>query len=689
VFGNRYRLIEKIGIGGMAEVYKATDEVLGRTVAVKVMLPQYASDPTFAARFKQEAQSAANLQSPYIVNIYDWGHDEADNTYFIVMEYVRGTDLKTAIQQRGAINKHKAAEIASQVCAALSVAHSYDIIHRDIKPHNIMVQPDGNAKVMDFGIARANGSTMTQTGSVLGTAYYVSPEQAQGRPLTSATDIYSLGVVLYEATTGQVPFDAPDAVAVAVKQVNEQPVPPAQINPAIDPELEAIILRALAKDPLERYATAEQMRTALNNYLAGRPVDTGVEQPAAVTRVMGAAGVLPVIGADGAQDGLQPPAHTAVMPSVSSASPLNVRSSARAAEEQKKKKNRTRAAVITVIAVIVCIAAIAAAVYFLMPKGEEKARVPNVVGATEQEARKAISDAKLATGAVSYEAHATMEKDRVIQTKPSADTEVNRGTAVELVLSSGPEPPKQVEVPNLYSLSPDAAKTKLEGLNLQPSNGGERFDATVPAGSVCAQDQAAGGTISEGSTVTFYVSKGKETGVVPGVVDQPKDQAVQYLKDAGFEVEYAEAEHSDKAVDVVIRQTPPSGATQDKGTTVTLTLSLGPESVTVPNLAGKTREEAASELAALGLFVEYQSESVGRASQVDKVVRQDPAKGAAVSKNSTVTVYIGTMPDPGPDPDPGPSTGGSDDGANTGGGSGTGGGTNTGDESRTDATTGS
>ena len=198
VFGNRYRLVEKVGIGGMAEVYKATDEVLGRTVAVKVMLPQYAADPSFAARFRQEAQAAANLQSPYIVNIYDWGQD--DGTYFIAMEFVRGTDLKTAIEQRGSIGQRKVAEIGSQVCAALSVAHGYDIIHRDIKPHNIMVQPDGNAKVMDFGIARAGNSSMTQTGSVMGTAYYVSPEQAQGKPLTPATDIYSLGVVLYKPT---------------------------------------------------------------------------------------------------------------------------------------------------------------------------------------------------------------------------------------------------------------------------------------------------------------------------------------------------------------------------------------------------------------------------------------------------------------------------------------------------------
>ena len=219
VFNNRYQITERIGIGGMAEVYRAQDNVLGRMVAVKVMLPQYAADQSFTQRFKQEAASAANLQSPYIVNVYDWGQDEG--TYYIVMEYVRGSDLKTAINQRGAINQRKVAEIGSQVCQALSVAHGLDIIHRDIKPQNIMVQPDGNVKVMDFGIARAKNSTKEQTSSVLGTAHYISPEQAQGKELTATSDIYSLGIVLYESATGKLPFDGPDAVSVAMKHLRE------------------------------------------------------------------------------------------------------------------------------------------------------------------------------------------------------------------------------------------------------------------------------------------------------------------------------------------------------------------------------------------------------------------------------------------------------------------------------------
>jgi serine/threonine-protein kinase len=639
VFVNRYRLVEKIGIGGMAEVYKATDEVLGRAVAVKVMLPQYASDPTFAARFKQEAQSAANLQSPYIVNIYDWGHDDTDNTYFIVMEYVRGTDLKTAIQQRGAINQRKVAEIGSQVCAALSVAHSYDIIHRDIKPHNIMVQPDGNAKVMDFGIARASGSSMTQTGSVLGTAYYVSPEQAQGKPLTPATDLYSLGVVLYEATTGRVPFDAPDAVAVALKQVNELPVPPTQINPNIDPALESIILRALAKNPLERYTTAEQMRTALNNYLAGRPVDAGVEPSAAATRVMGAA-PLPVITSDGAQ----PPTHTAVMPSVGgSQQPLNLRSAARAKEEEARRKKK-RAIIIGSIAAILCIALIGVGVYFFLSQDADTLEVPSVVGATEQEARDALKDAGFEVGKVDEESSPTVEKGRVISTDPSARTKVKKGSTVNLVLSSGPEEPELVEVPDLYGKSQEAALTMLEDLELRYYNGGERASDEVEAGKICGQDPAAGEEIEKGRTVTFFVSKGKETSVVPNVVGSSQDAAVATLEGVGFSVEFASDEYNSEEAGTVIRQDPTSGTTQNKGSVVTLTLSKGPEPVTVPDLSGVTRDDALGDLQRLELKVSFKEQVTESAALIDRVVGQDPTAGTPVTKGSTITVYIGVKP---------------------------------------------
>ncbi len=258
VFAQRYRITDKIGGGGMAEVYKAADGVLGRTVAIKVLHPQYAGDADFVARFRQEAQSAANLSHPNIVNIYDWG--EQAGTYYIVMEYIEGKDLKEVIDAQGPLSAAKTMELSAKVAAALDFAHRHDVIHRDVKPHNIVLTRDNEVKVTDFGIARRGASTMTQTGSVLGTAGYISPEQAQGRAVGPASDIYSLGCVMYEMLTGDPPFTGENPVAVAVKQVNEPPVPPRQINPQIPEALQAIILKAMAKRPEERYGSAEEMR---------------------------------------------------------------------------------------------------------------------------------------------------------------------------------------------------------------------------------------------------------------------------------------------------------------------------------------------------------------------------------------------------------------------------------------------
>ncbi|MCL2826417.1 MAG: Stk1 family PASTA domain-containing Ser/Thr kinase, partial [Eggerthellaceae bacterium] len=428
VFNNRYRLTDRIGIGGMAEVYRAYDEVLGRTVAVKIMLPQYAADPSFAKRFRQEAAAAANLQSPYIVNVYDWGQDE--DIYYIVMEYVRGSDLKTAIVERGSINQRKVAEIGAQVCQALSVAHNLDIIHRDIKPQNIMIQPDGNVKVMDFGIARAKNSVKTQTASVLGTAHYISPEQAQGKELTPASDIYSLGVVLYEAATGYLPFDGPDAVSVAMQQVNNLPLPPHSYNPDIDPDLEDIIMKALEKRPTDRFATANDMRLALNDYLAGRPVDLGVGFSQAETAMMGS---IPAAGmSQGAKAGAKMGGiadGTAIMPAAmkpvaQSASSTNYRASTPNKKDSSSKK--TAGIVIGIIAALVVIGGI---VFFLVssqkPAGDP---VPDVTGLTIDAATQKLQDAGFDIGTTTEDYSADIAAGLVVSQDPKAGDPASAGT---------------------------------------------------------------------------------------------------------------------------------------------------------------------------------------------------------------------------------------------------------------------
>lgn len=513
-FGNRYQITEKIGMGGMAEVYKATDNTLGRTVAIKVMLPQYASDSNFAARFRQEAQSAANLSSPYIVNIYDWGRD--DDSYYIAMEYVRGTDLKTAIQERGKIHPRKVAEIGSQVCSALSVAHGYDIIHRDIKSANIMVQADGNVKVMDFGIAQAGHPGMTQDSSVLGTAHYVSPEQAQGKTLTPASDLYSLGIVLYEAATGQLPFDGPDVVSVAMKQVNELPVPPRKLNPNIDPQFETIIMTALQKNPDNRFATAKEMQRAIDDYLSGRSSAQTVGLKNG-TRPVAAA--VPV--------GVN---HTTVMPAAQMAGTGNLQSTATA----PSKKSHIGRNVLIALLLIVIIAGAGIALAFTM--NSDEVTVPNVVGQTEEEARKAIEDAGLRVGRTQFDVSDTVEKGKILSQDPAKNSRVKRGDYVNLVISSGKTKADIVTVPNLVGLTAAEAEQQLAALGLVGEAKQDKSD-TMEAGKIFAQEPLVNSQVEVGSTVVYTISTGKTTAQVPNVLNQSESNAIAMLQNAGFQVQ--------------------------------------------------------------------------------------------------------------------------------------------------------
>lgn len=555
-FNNRYKLTERVGLGGMAEVYRAEDNVLGRTVAVKVMLPQYAADPTFTKRFRQEAASAANLQSPYIVSIYDWGLD--GETYYIVMEFLRGTDLKTAIKERGAINQRKAAEIGSQVAQALSVAHAGGIIHRDIKPQNIMIQPDGNIKVMDFGIARAGDAGLSQTATVLGTAHYVSPEQAQGKELTGASDIYSLGVVLYEATTGKLPFDGQDAVSVAVKQVNELPAPPSTINPNIDPALEAIIMKAMEKDPDRRFKDASEMRHILNDYLAGRPVNLGDDISGLKTQVMG--GVAPVNG-------------TAVMNPVGGANgdagrtTVNKAYAADANDEGKKKSKRN-----VVIGVVIALLAVIGIVAAAMALGgnQEMVNVPDVSNKPIAEARSELQAAGFTIGTETEVYNPDVEAGNVVSTDPAAGVQAAKGSSVNITISKGTE---QVTVPDLRGMSADEAQRVLASYGLNGQQGDTVFSDDVEENRVAQQDTAVGTTAYKGDTITFHLSKGPETASVPNVQGLDFETARDRLEAAGFTVSLQWRDDS-AAANTVIRQS--VTGTAKLGTTITLTISNGP-----------------------------------------------------------------------------------------------------------------
>ena len=632
VFNNRYQITERIGIGGMAEVYRAQDNVLGRLVAVKVMLPQYAADQSFTQRFKQEAASAANLQSPYIVNVYDWGQDEG--TYYIVMEYVRGSDLKTAINQRGAINQRKVAEIGSQVCQALSVAHGLDIIHRDIKPQNIMVQPDGNVKVMDFGIARAKNSTKEQTSSVLGTAHYISPEQAQGKELTAASDIYSLGIVLYESATGKLPFDGPDAVSVAMKQVQDEPVPPRELNPEIDPSLEAIIMKAMAKNPMDRFATAKEMRSALNDYLAGRPVVLGGGFTSAQTQVMG--GVVPPISPMG--DG------TAVMPAVGGQQHNGVNGSQNHSYSTNNtvpnNKGKKIAAVVGAIVAVVALIAIAAFALGGNSDGKDLIEVPDVTGQTLDQAKSAIQSAGFKVGDVQQTYSDKVESGKVISQDPAGKSKKAKGSSVNLTVSQGTQ---EIEVPDLTGKTADEAKKLLQANGLKYKAGTAEYSDSVEKDHVVRQDVTAGSKVAKDTVVTYYLSLGSEGSTVPDVTGQTRSAATTTLNNAGFYVTVDEQYSDTVSEGVVISQTPTSGSKLKADGTVNIVVSKGKESkaVSVPSVVGHSEGSAMTTLNNLGFTVttEYQTSSSVSAGNV---ISQTPTSGTELDPGKTVHLVIST-----------------------------------------------
>ena len=612
-FNNRYTLTERVGLGGMAEVYRAQDNVLGRTVAVKVMLPQYAADPTFTKRFRQEAASAANLQSPYIVSIYDWGLD--GETYYIVMEFLRGTDLKTAINERGAINQRKAAEIGSQIAQALSVAHEGGVIHRDIKPQNIMIQPDGNIKVMDFGIARAGDAGLSQTATVLGTAHYVSPEQAQGKELTGASDIYSLGVVLYEATTGKLPFDGQDAVSVAVKQVNELPAPPSTINPNIDPGLEAIIMKAMEKDPNKRFKDASEMRHVLNDFLAGRPIALGDDISGLKTQVMG--GVAPMQNGTAVMSpvagGQATGGFTQVSPRVYSAE-----------DEEAAAKKKKRNTIIGVVVALLCIIGIAGAMFAMNGSGD-KATVPDVTNKSIAQARTTLEQAGFKVGTETEVYSSTVPAGSVVSTDPQAGEQAVKGSTIKINVSKGTE---QVTVPDLKGKSADEAQKALNEAGLTGQQGDSVFSDDVDENMVASQETPSGTKANKGDTVVFHLSKGSEKVTIPNVVGMAQSQATSKLESAGFAVSITKETSKDVEKGNVTKQS--KTGTAAKGTTITITISSGLGEA--PDVRGMTQSQATSKLESAG-FTVIITEEPSKDMEKGKVTKQS-------TSGSTVTLTI-------------------------------------------------
>ena len=664
VFGNRYIVQSQVGTGGMATVYRGVDSTLDRQVAIKVMLPQYASDPAFAQRFRQEARAAAALQNPYIVQVYDWGRDEATGTYFIVMEYLRGTDLKSGIRSHGALAPKKVAQIGAQVCSALAVAHSHEIIHRDIKPQNIMILPNGDAKVMDFGIARAKNSHLTQTNSVLGTAHYVSPEQAQGKDLGPTSDLYSLGVVMYEAATGRLPFEGDDAVSVALKQVNEQPVPPRSINPNLDPALEAIIMCLLRKDPAQRFQTADELRHALNSFIQGNPVNIPGFGPAA-TRSLPTASQTNVMRSNPNMTAMQQsPSRTARMERT--ATP-NDRRAAMQREDKRleRAENTSKSTGIAIAAVVIVLIALIVAVVVALNScsnntpgtpGDnatittkvEKKSVPTVQNLTQAEAKNKLESNGLKLGLITTEMSSTVSKGKVISQSVAAGTEVDAGTAVNLVISGGTD---LVTFDDIRGKTPEEANTLISAAGLKLSH-----DATLDAYSndyaegTIVTFSPANKSIAKGSTVTYGLSKGSQTFALDNYYGWNYTDVEAVLQEAKISYEEQRTYSDDLAEGLVIWTDPGAGATVKQGDTVVLYISQGkdPNAVQIDSYVGQDYNTVKSTLEGLGLTVNLIEQTPENADQVGKCAGTDP-HNTSVAKGSTVNLYYyGTYTPPTP-----------------------------------------
>jgi eukaryotic-like serine/threonine-protein kinase len=562
--GGRYRVERELGRGGMAKVFLGTDTVLGRTVAIKLLAPQFADDDGFVQRFRREAQAAARIGHPHIVSVFDTGSD--DGVHYIVMEYVEGRTLADFLSGGGRIMPDRAIDIAGDVLTALEAAHAQGVIHRDIKPGNIMLNPKGEVKVTDFGIARVTttADTVAQTAAILGTASYLSPEQAQGQPVDGRSDIYSLGCVLYEMVTSRPPFLGDSPVAVASKQVLEQPIPPSKLNPDVTPELDAVILRSLAKNPANRYQSAEEMRADLDRVKHGLPVETTPLLAAGATQVLDR----------------PPPESTRVLPPP---------------EPERKGGAWVPIAVTLVLIGLLGLLLWFLATTFLSDDNQQtgvQVAVPDVVGESRADAERILENADLVP-VIERRVPAQDDTQRpgtVVAQDPEADTEVERGSIVNLTIIAQPN---TVVIPNLQGATVEEAQARLLELNLEPAGPQEEASDTVDDGLVTRTDPGVGEEVEEGTPVTIFVSTGPDEVTVPDVTCQSFGSAQQELSSAGLVAVAAGQTAPPNPLcpnnpNKVAAQDPAAGSVVQPGQQVTL---FPPEETTPTGPTGETGDE--------------------------------------------------------------------------------------------------
>jgi eukaryotic-like serine/threonine-protein kinase len=641
MFDRRYRILRKLGSGGMANVYLAEDEELGRRVAIKILNDRHASDDQFVERFRREAKNAAGLSHPNIVSIYDRG--EAEGTYYIAMEYLEGRSLKERIVAEGPPPIPTAIEIARQILRAVGFAHRRGIVHRDIKPHNVLLVHDGPGderfKVTDFGISRTAASQMTEAGSIVGTAQYLSPEQARGAPVDQRSDVYSVGVVLYELLTGKLPFTGETPLEIAMKHLSEIPTAPSELRREVPADLDMIVLRALAKDPADRFESAEAMERELARVAGGGAVTA--ETAEAATAVLSGAGL-----ADTA------PTMVSRRPVVAPRREEPYRSRYYEYEEPPRRR---RPFWPWLLAILLLVGALVAGFYVwnqIQDELEESrpVAVPLVEGMREPLARRTIRNAGLRPRVIG-ESSDTVPRGTVARQEPDAGDRLQRGNVVRIFVSTG-QP--RVDVPDVVGAREADAVGTLRAAELVP-NPVEIF-SEEPEGQVIAQEPTGGTSVVKGTTVRINISKGRETTGLPNVIGQSYDSAAEQLRRSGFtpvrrNVDSAEPEG------IVVETDPAPGTLQPPGTRVTVSVSTGRSTTAVPDVRGLDEGSAQATLENEGWTVVIRDSPTQNPDDDGVVLSQTPPGGEQAEPGSRVTLFVGrlqqqTEPPPPPSPPP-------------------------------------
>jgi serine/threonine-protein kinase len=640
LFAGRYRLERKLGAGGMADVWLAGDQELGRRVAVKILHGRYATDEQFVERFRREATHAAGLSHPNIVSIFDRG--EAEGAYYIVMEYVEGRTLKELLVTRGPCPLPVAISYTRQILAALRYAHRNGIIHRDIKPHNVIVDREGRVKVTDFGIARAATSQITEAGSIIGTAQYLSPEQARGAPVEECSDLYSTGVVLYELLTGKVPFGGESAVEIAMKHLSQAPDAPSELRPEIPRDLDLVVLRALAKETADRYRSASEMDRDLE--LVGRGESVGRETAEAATVVLAGGGAV-----------AETTAATQVRRTVTYGGDERYR--AYDAPVARRPWWPWLLGLGALLALVV-------AGYFVWDyvqdrlAASEPVAVDNYIGLRELNAVTLVRDAELEPR-VKRLPNDEVPEGRVADQSPEPGTRLAKGSIVELVVSTGK---RVVKVPEVVGMQLSEAIAALSAADLEADP--RDVNSSQPPGTVTAQDPAPNEEVVAGTSVRINVSQGPKEVAVPSVTGLFEDTATAQLQAAGFAVARRDVE-SDLDQGVVVTQDPAGNTTAVKGSTVTLSVSTGPLLETVPDVTGVDVQSARTTLLASGFRVTVVRQDTDDPTLQDVVVEQDPLGETDAEPGTRVLLTVGryvepppaTLPETPPPPPPADTTG--------------------------------